>query len=132
METKKKKMPKWLIVIIVIIVIFIIVGVAGGSNSSEESKDEEKELVLEEGYTGVSDEYGLTYTVEGYVSNPTDKDYSYVQIEFTAYDSEGNTIGTCLDNNSGLEKGGRWKFSAMCLENADNIARVELKELTGY
>ena len=62
----------------------------------------------------------------------TNTDYSYVQIEFTAYDSEGNTIGTCLDNNSGLEKGGRWKFSAMCLENADNIARVELKELTGY
>ena len=77
-------------------------------------------------------EYGVTYDVEGYVTNNSDKDYTYVQIEFTAYDSEGNTLGTCLDNNSGLEKGGRWKFSASCIENVDSIKSVKLKELSGY
>ena len=67
-----------------------------------------------------------------YVNNPTNKDYNYVEIEFTSYDADGNTLGTCLDNNSGLEKNGRWKFKASSIENTESIASVKLKEISGY
>lgn len=90
------------------------------------------DLELEEGYTGAPDEYGIAYYIEGYIKNNTDKDYSYVQVEFTTYDSEGNTLGTCLDNNSGLEAQGRWKFKAMCTEEVDKIASYKLKEITKW
>ena len=91
-----------------------------------------EDLELEEGHTGAPDEYGFAYYIEGYIKNNTDKDYSYVQVEFTTYDSEGNTLGTCLDNNSGLEAQGRWKFKAMCIEEVDKIASYKLKEITKW
>ena len=48
------------------------------------------------------------------------------------YDSEGNIIGSCIDNQNNLDANGTWKFKAMCLESVDQIARYELKEITGY
>ena len=141
-EVKKKKFPVWAIILIIIVVLFVLGSLISGDdetttdNSSNDTKSVEtssdNDLVLEDGYTAKLGEYGVTYDVEGYVTNNSDKDYTYVQIEFTAYDSEGNTLGTCLDNNSGLEKGGRWKFSASCIENVDSIKSVKLKELSGY
>ena len=142
-EKTKKKMPIWAVILIVIAVIFILGSLLGSddeSNTTNDSKSttanvetsSKNDLVLEDGYTAKLDEYGVSYNVEGYVTNNSNKNYTYVQIEFTAYDSEGNTLGTCLDNNSGLEKGGRWKFSAACLENVDSIKSVKLKELSGY
>lgn len=108
---------------------------SNSTKSNEQTgKTEEKVeyLKLEEGYTGVPDEYGIAYYIEGYIKNNAEKDYSYVQVEFTAYDSEGNTLGTCLDNNSGLEAQGRWKFKAMCTEEVDKIASYKLKEITKW
>ena len=146
-EQKKKKLPIWAIILIVIAVIFVLGSLVGGDDETSTTNDDankssndvtdvetssDNDLVLEDGYTAKLDEYGVTYNVEGYVTNNSDKDYTYVQIEFTAYDSEGNTLGTCLDNNSGLEKGGRWKFNASCIENVDSIKSVKLKELSGY
>lgn len=138
-EKKKKKLPTWAIVLIVILVIAVIGGGMSGENSNSTKSSEQtgktevkEELELEEGYTGAPDEYGIAYYIEGYIKNNTDKDYSYVQVEFTTYDSEGNTLGTCLDNNSGLEAQGRWKFKAMCTEEADKIASYKLKEITKW
>lgn len=135
---KKQGMPKWLIVIIVILAIFILLSL--GSNSSDTEKNEQtgtttekqESLVLEEGHTGSLDEYGVAYYVEGYIQNNTDKDYSYIQVTFTTYDSEGNTIGSCLDNNSSLEANGRWKFKAICLDDVENIASYKLNDITAY
>lgn len=90
------------------------------------------ELVLEDGHSGSADEYGITYYINGYVKNESDKDYSYVQINFNVYDADGNTIGSCLANNSGLEANGRWKFEALCSGDANSISRYELDEITGY
>lgn len=138
MEEKKKKMPKWLIVVIVILVIGVIGGLAGGDTTSDDKDNnsvtttEKKKLTLEDGWKGELDEYGAFYYVTGYIKNDTGKDYDYVQVEFTSYDADGNTLGTCVDNQSGLENGGRWAFKASCLESTDKIAKVELKEITGY
>lgn len=139
-ENKKKRLPTWAIVLIVILVIAVIGGATGDDESSATKSNEQtgktevktEGLELEEGYTGAPDEYGFTYYIEGYIKNNTDKDYSYVQVEFTTYDSEGNTLGTCLDNNSGLEAQGRWKFKAMCTEEVDKIASYKLKEITKW
>ena len=139
MQEKKKEIPKWAIILIIILVIAVIGGGLGnnGSNSSkfkeQEGKTEvQEDLELEDGYTGAPDEYGFAYYIEGYIKNNTDKEYSYVQVEFTTYDSEGNTLGTCIDNNSGLEAQGRWKFKAMCTEEVDKIASYKLKEITKW
>ncbi len=134
---KKQGKPILLIIIIVIIIIAVIATlgcrVQTDHEPSQTGTTEKKEnLVLEDGYSGSLDEYGALYYIEGYVKNNSDKDYEYVQIEFTAYDSEGNTLGSCYDNTSSLEADGRWKFKASCVDETDKIASYKLKEITGY
>lgn len=138
---KKQGMPIWLIVIIVILILGVVGAIIGGGESESDKKEEPKtgtttekkeKLTLEDGHSGSLDEYGAFYYIEGYVKNDSDKEYNYVQIEFTSYDSEGNTLGTCVDNASGLEANGRWKFKASCLDDTKNIASYKLKEITGY
>ena len=138
---KKQGMPIWLIVINVILILGVVGAIIGGGESESDKKEEPKtgtttekkeKLTLEDGHSGSLDEYGAFYYIEGYVKNDSDKEYNYVQIEFTSYDSEGNILGTCVDNASGLEANGRWKFKASCLDDTKNIASYKLKEITGY
>ena len=136
----KKKLPTWAIVLIAIFVVAIIGGAMGNSDSdTQDSKEQtgttsvkKEDLELEDGHTGALDEYGIAYYIDGYVKNNSDKEFSYVQIEFITYDSEGNTLGSCIDNNSGLEADGRWKFKAICTGEVDKIASYKLKEITKY
>ena len=134
---KKQGKPILLIIIIVIIIIAVIATLGGGGETENEpsqtgTTEKKENLVLEDGYSGSLDEYGALYYIEGYVKNNSDKDYEYVQIEFTAYDSEGNTLGSCYDNTSSLEADGRWKFKASCVDETDKIASYKVKEITGY
>ena len=69
--------------------------------------------------------------IEGKVKNNTDKEYSYVQVIFNTYDKDGNTTGTCIDNNSGLNPNGTWKFKAICDAKSSDIAKFDLKDITG-
>ena len=136
----KKKLPTWAIVLIAIFVVAIIGGAMGNSDSdTQDSKEQtgttsvkKEDLELEDGHTGALDEYGIAYYIDGYVKNNSDKEFSYVQIEFITYDSEGNTLGSCIDNNSGLEADGRWKFKAICTGGVDKIASYKLKEITKW
>ena len=133
---KKQGMPKWLIVIIVLIIIAIIASLGNNTEETKTQTDTTKKttdgVVLEDGHSGSLDEFGTFYYIDGYIKNNTDKDYSYIGVEFTTYDSEGNTLGTCLDNNSSLEANGRWKFHAICSDDVENIASYKLKEITKY
>ena len=136
----KKKLPTWAIVLIAIFVVAIIGGAMGNSDSdTQDSKEQtgttsvkKEDLELEDGHTGALDEYGIAYYIDGYVKNNSDKEFSYVQIEFITYDSEGNTLGSCIDNNSGLEADGRWKFKVICTGEVDKIASYKLKEITKW
>ena len=135
---KQSKIPTWICVLIIIIGIIMVANYQSPSsssydnNSGSSSTSEKKKLTLEDGYTHGYDDIGFAYYIEGYVSNPTNKDYSYVQIMFTAYDSEGNTLGSCIDNVNSLEKAGRWKFKAICLGGDGNISSIKFDEITGW
>ena len=117
--------------------IVFIFSIAGGSSETEEKTGKtgtNEKFTLLEGYNGyVDSEY--SYKITGSIKNNKNKEYSYVQVEFYTYDSEGNLLDTCLANNSGLEASGTWKFEASCFfsnGNASDVASYKLKEITGW
>lgn len=135
-RSQSSKLLKFLILIVIIIV--CIVGCVsacskGVSDAIDEATNQKENLKLDESsVTDSKDEYGISYYIEGYINNTSDKAFSYVQVTYTTYDKEGNTLGTCLDNNSGLEANGRWKFKALCTSDVKNIASYKLTEITGW
>lgn len=109
------------------------------SPATEEPAEEEaapeptERLTLDDGWTSQGDEYGITTTVTGYVSNNSDKPISnYVQITFDTLDAAGANIGTCLANTNTIDANGKWKFEAICLDGADEINEIRFKEITGF
>lgn len=80
-----------------------------------------------------ADEYGISYYIEGKVKNNSNKDYSYVEIEFVCYDAEGNNLGTVVDNTNNLMAYETWKFKGMALFNDINdIDHCNYKQITGF
>lgn len=142
-QIKKKGLPAWLKVIIIFIIVIgcVVACVASCTKDvvdevdkaiDDTTKKKESLKLEEETINAYKDEYGISYYIEGYVKNTSNEEFSYVQIEFNSYDSEGATLGTCIDNNSGLEANGRWKFKAVCLSDVDNISTYKLKEISGW
>ena len=102
------------------------------STSSIDSK-EKKEKFTNEVTSQYSDDAGFAYYVEGTVKNNTNKDYSYLQIEFVCYDTEGNNLGTALDNTNNLLADQTWKYKAMFAgSNSENIDHCDYHEVTGW
>lgn len=135
---KKQGLPKWLIIVFIVLGISIIGSMAGGSDSTDDkptgSTEKKDDISLLEGHSGkVENEY--SYEITGTLENNTDEEYSYVQVEFYAYDSQGNLLDTCLANNSGMEAKGKWKFTASCFfgnSDANKVSSYKLKEITKW
>ncbi len=133
-----KKQKKSIGAIIFLIIVIAIIGTAVGSNnsttpSSSTATNKQEKFTLEDGHTGSSDQYGLSYTIEGTIKNNTDKQYSYVQVTFNLYDSDGAQIGTALANINNLEQNGLWKFKALgSLGDGKSVASYKLMEITGW
>lgn len=102
--------------------------------NNQQSKTEPQEEVVTKPdlelleYSTESDEFSR-YVV-GRVKNNSDKNYSYVQVEISLYDDQGNQIGSTMDNVNNLASGGTWKFKAMILE--DEAKKFEIKDITGF
>lgn len=136
---KKKKMPTWLIIVLVIVGVIIIGGIIG-SNSDENNSSNKKSIKSEKkekfSYTidsAAADDYNLFYYINGTVTNNTDKDYSYVQIEFVCYDSQGNNLGTALDNTNNLLGNQTWKYKATFLgSGVEEIDHCDYHEITSW
>lgn len=127
---KKKQGHKvGLIIFIIAVVIFIICIVAGGGNKNTET---EKFTIVEGTENGYADSGNIFYYIEGTIKNNTDKTYSYLQVTYNVYDSQGNNLGTCLANNNNIEANGTWKFKAICSGEAKNISSYKLAEITGW
>ncbi len=71
---------------------------------------------LEVSGTSLSVEYseylGYSATITGVAKNTSNKNYSYVSVEFSVYDTNGNNLGTAIANINNLSSGDTWQFEA--------------------
>lgn len=75
-------------------------------------------------------EYNSQY-IEGTIMNEGNSTYAYVQVQFNAYDKDGNHLGTFMANTNQLEAGKTWKFNAMFL-GTEEVASYTFSEITGW
>lgn len=125
---KKKQGPKIGLIIFLIIIGIFIIGLASGGDSEDTKKEKFTHNVTKQ----YLDSAGLGYYIEGTVKNNTDKDYSYVQIEFICYDKNGNNLGTAIDNTNNLLGNENWKFKAMGMFFDEKVDHCDFKEVTGW
>lgn len=99
-------------------------------NNQEEQKEEIKNPFIvsdEKGYA--SDEYW--YYIDGTITNTTDTNFTYAEIDYILYDNSGATLTTCYTNITYLEAKGIWKYSVHCPMaggNANNVSSFKMKE----
>lgn len=99
---------------------------SGGSSSNKEKFS----YTVDKSYDG---DYGIGYYIEGVVTNKTDKDYSYVQIEFICYDKDGNNLGTAIDNTNNLLGNQTWKYKAMFMgSDGKEVDHCDYHETTSW
>ena len=95
-----------------------------------------KEEAPKEKYTITDEELDTSNpysaVIRGILTNNTDRDYGYLQVEYILYDADGNQIGSALANVNNLKAGGSWKFEAVTLKSPDEIAAFELADVTGF
>jgi RNA polymerase subunit RPABC4/transcription elongation factor Spt4 len=116
---------------LVLAIVLIIVGCSKiFSDAAKEVEKEKKNSFSHE----VTKEYNDSFThyIEGKVTNKTDKDFSYVQIEFVCYDKEGNNIGTAIDNTNNLLAKETWKFKAFGLFTNVKVDHCDFHEITSW
>lgn len=135
-KSQSNKMLKLFIIFVVTIIVIVgcsSIFLKGVDDAIEEVTNDKTNLKLEENtVTSYKDEYGFSQYIEGYITNNSNKAFSYVQVTFTTYDKEGNTLGTCIDNNSGLDVNGRWKFKAICVDSVSEISSYKLSDINGW
>lgn len=142
----KKPIGKIILGIVVVLIIVGAVGSMGGKSSdsstgdvskpAEASQQAEEQQEPQEPYT-IADEAEDTsnqfaYKITGTLTNNTDKEKSYIQIEYVLYDADGNQVGTALANTSHLKAGGSWKFEALGTASPDQVASWERSDVSGF
>jgi hypothetical protein len=70
------------------------------------------------------------YTIEGTVRNISNDSFSFVSINYSLYDSQGNQVGTASDYISNLGAGNTWKFSASYYE--ENVSTFKFDGITAW
>lgn len=142
----KKPIGKIVLGVIVVLVIIGAVGSMGGNSSDSPAGDtstaaEATQLTEgkeepQEPYT-IADEAEDTsnqfaYKITGTLTNNTDKEKSYIQIEYVLYDADGNQVGTAFANTNHLKAGGSWKFEALGTVSPDQVASWERSDVSGF
>ena len=117
----KKDFKNWINFLKIGIVSILLIGftclngcfLADESYSETSNKNKEK---LNISNVAMSVDYssylGYSAKITGTAKNSSGKNYSYVSIEYTVYDEEGNNLGTAIDNINHLANGDTWKFEA--------------------
>ena len=77
----------------------------------------EHEFVLEDGYKGP--------TVQGVVENGGDDAVNYVEVRVRVYDDSGAQLGRYLASTGDLPADTRWRFEAVLLASAADIAAYD-------
>ncbi|WP_234346332.1 FxLYD domain-containing protein [Collinsella provencensis] len=140
----KGKKSVWKIILIVVVVIGVIGAVgSGGKSDSKGSADAPAQEQKQEQEEPESEPYAITDEtldtsnqfsayITGTLTNNTDRDLDYIQVEYVLYDADGAQIGTALANTNNLKAGGAWKFEAAAFEDGAEIASFELADVTGF
>lgn len=82
---------------------------------------DEHGFVLEDGYKGP--------TVQGRVTNTGDDPLAYVEVRVRAYGADGAHLGRFLDSTGDLSAGTTWRFEAVLLVSAADLAAYEVAAL---
>lgn len=95
---------------IVAIILFCALLIPTNNNNKNENnqKLEISNLKMTADYNSILDDYIVTIT--GLAKNNTTKDYSYVSLKFSIYDTSGNKIDTAWTNINYLASGETWNF----------------------
>lgn len=140
----KKGFGRIVLIVVIVVVVAGVFGAMGGGGSTDSSADmgaqtEEQTSTPvpdQDPYT-VSDEsidasnpYSLF--IDGTLTNNTDREVTYIQVEYNLYDAEGAQVGTALANTNNLQPGGVWKFEAIGTASPDEVASFELIDVTGF
>ena len=135
----KKPIGKIVLGVIVVLVIVGAVGSMGGNSTDSSASDSAKPAEMtqqaegqkepQEPYT-IADEAEdtsnqFTYKITGTLTNNTDKEKSYIQIEYVLYDAD-------LANTNHLKAGGSWKFEALGTVSPDQVASWERSDVSGF
>lgn len=145
----KKPIGKIILIVVIVLVVVGVIGSMGGNGSSSDNAnqpatsqeqtatseqttpepDPEPYTVVDE--TLISDNPYMA-VIAGTLTNNTDSDKSYIQVEYVIYDADGAQIGTALANTNNLKAGGTWKFEAASTVEPDEVASWELADVTGF
>lgn len=142
----KKGIGRIVLIVVVVLVVLVAVGSMsgggsgsgsnGGDQASDQQQTAQQPVEQQEPYT-VTDEAldgsnpYATY-ITGTLTNNTDNEVSYIQVEYNLYDADGAQIGTALANTNNLQPGGTWKFEAIGTVAPDEVASFELIDVTGF
>lgn len=101
-----------------------------------EEQTQEVEPAKQEPYTiadeQLDDSNQFAVYVTGTLTNNTDDEMGYIQVEYNLYDADGAQVGTALANTSNLKAGGTWKFEALGTASPDEVASYELADVTSF
>lgn len=150
--TKRPIYKRWWFILVLIIIATGVIGTLGEEDEGEvnsssdtqqeqsreekndKEEDEEENLVdgfeVVESFTEERDEFALY--ISGKVKNKKGRDLNYVQVIFNLYDKDGAHIGTAIDNINSVKEDGVWKFKAIALENAEDVASWELDSIDSF
>ncbi len=147
-EGKKKGIGKIILVVLAVLVVVGAIGsMANGANSSsgdasaaDANQPAEQAAEVQapepEPYT-VTEEVmdtsnGFAVYIDGTLTNNTENEVGYIQVEYNLYDADGAQVGTALANTNNLQPGGTWKFEALGTASPDEVVSFELIDVTGF
>lgn len=100
------------------------------TQQTEEQKEPQEPYTIADEAEDTSNQFA--YKITGTLTNNTDKEKSYIQIEYVLYDADGNQVGTALANTNHLKAGGSWKFEALGTVSPDQVASWERSDVSGF
>lgn len=125
-NSKKRILKCLMSLLIVLVLLFGLTGCGSGDIGINKFDVTDTNMSVE--YNSYFDEYYVTIT--GKAKNKTRVKFSYVDIEFSLYDADGNSIGVCDDFISVLGGGETWYFEATSLGVSKKPVSFKLSAIT--
>lgn len=117
-EKRDKRNKVILTIILTIFGIFMILDglakIGQATSGTTETNEPKKKVDMVTEPSFVTGDFDVRY-VSGKLQNNTNRDYDYCQVVIALYDSDGNLLGTTLDNTNSFKSGVTWLFNAVVL-----------------